>query len=117
MRYILIFITALFLLGQTRINLESQAKNSNIAPNGYFNTVHWTDGRVTFVPGPYFGSLISGVGWIPPRSSNDKCGVKHDGVSRPPYEFALIGMQFSHENYIYICTVDKRWKRFRVEEF
>lgn len=114
MRYILIF-AALLLFGQTKIDLSKQAINSPISPNWYFTTI--TIGNKTqLLPGPFFGSTAYNAS-IPPANSNAKCAQPYDGNSHPTYEFALIGMQIFNDNYVYICAPDKRWRRFRVEEF
>ncbi|CAB4143068.1 hypothetical protein UFOVP434_71 [uncultured Caudovirales phage] len=104
------------LLSQTKLDLTKQGRGSPISPSGYFNTMTFDDGRVILLPGPYFGSWISSAVTLPPNSQAI-CGREYDGNSHPAYEFGYIGMFRNDTNYGYVCTAEKRWKRFKLEEY
>jgi len=116
MRYAALFLAAVLLFSQTKINLSTQAKNSPISPSGYFSTVTWEDGKVTLIPGPFFNSLYSS-NTIAPPSSKTICGRPYDKESYPTYEFVTPGRFIQSGEYVYLCWSDKTFRRIKVEKF
>ena len=116
MRVLCVFLCAVLLFSQTKLNLPRQAKGSPISPSGYFSTATWDDGKVTLLPGPWFNSLYSS-NTIPPPNSQAICGRPYDKESHPTYEFVTPGRFIQSGDYIYLCWADKTWRRVMVEKF
>jgi len=103
-------------LSQTKIDQATQTKNTNISPNGYVFIVNDITGKVQLFPGPYFGKAVQIENYpVPP--SGAICGRNIDGAAHPVYEFGRPGSVVFSDDYMYICTPAKKWKRILMENF
>lgn len=104
------------MMAQTKLDMKTQTKGTNIKPNLYFTTVT-ASGDVQLMPGIFFTRLMQRENATPPPTSASKCNVVVDGNSHEAYEFARTGSVILTETHMYVCLSSNTWKRIPMEAF
>ena len=104
------------LFSQTKLDLKSQAKGTNLKPNLYFTTAT-TNGDVQLLPGMFFTRLMQRENATPPPTSAGICNVVVDGLPHQAYEFARTGSVILTDTHMYVCLASNKWKRIPMEAF